>query len=53
MFHLKIEVIRKAKKSEINVIRIAEYIKDIVGTRKIPNNVKGAVVLKLDVEVLT
>ena len=33
-------------------MRIAEYINDVVGTRKIPNGGKGAVVMKLDVEVL-
>ena len=32
-------------------MRIAEYINDVVGTRQIPNDGKGAVVMKLDVEV--
>ena len=31
--------------------RIADYVNKVVGTRKIPNGKKGAVVIKLDVEV--
>ena len=37
---------------DITVIRIADYINNVVGTRKIPGNKKGAVVMKLDVEVI-
>ena len=37
----------------MNVVRIAEYIRDVVGNRKLPNKKKGAVVMKLDVEVCT
>ena len=44
-------LIKEAKKSEITVVRIAEYIMKTVGTRQIPNGGKGAVVMKLDVEV--
>ena len=36
---------------QVDIIRIAEYINAVVGTRKIPNNQRGAVVMKLDVEV--
>lgn len=36
---------------DITVIRIADYINKVVGTRKIPDNKKGTVVMKLDVEV--
>ena len=35
----------------MNVVRIAEYIRDVVGKRKLTKNQKGAVVMKLDVEV--
>lgn len=45
------DLIREAKKTEIRVIRIAEFITKTVGTRQIPNDKKGAVVMKLDVEV--
>ena len=44
-------IIAESKKYDVNVMRIAEYINDVVGTRKIPNDGKGAVVMKLDVEV--
>ena len=37
---------------DVSVVRIAEYIKDIVGKRSIPHSKKGAVVMKLDVEVI-
>ena len=37
--------------AEVPVVRIAEYIRDVVGTREISNHKKGAVVMKLDVEV--
>ena len=36
---------------EVPVVRIAEYIRDVVGTRQIPDNKEGKVVMKLDVEV--
>ena len=36
---------------DVSVVRIAEYVKDVVGKRSIPDNKKGAVVMKLDVEV--
>ena len=32
------------------MLRIADFINRVVGTRKIPDNRKGAVVMKLDVE---
>ena len=38
--------------ADISVVRIAEYVKEVVGKRSIPHNKKGAVVLKLDVEVM-
>ena len=38
--------------ADISVVRIAEYIKEVVGKRSIPDNKKGAVVMKLDVEVM-
>ena len=38
--------------ADISVVRIAEYVKEVVGTRSIPHNKKGAVVMKLDVEVM-
>ena len=44
-------IIAESKKYDVNVMRIAEYINDVVGTRQIPNDGKGAVVMKLDVEV--
>ena len=44
-------LMKAAKKTEITVIRIAEFIMKTVGTRQIPNGGKGAVVMKLDVEV--
>ena len=39
-----------SKKSEISVMRIAEYILDTVGRRRVPGGGRGAVVMKLDVE---
>ena len=36
---------------EVPVVKIAEYIRDVVGTRQIPDNKEGKVVMKLDVEV--
>ena len=36
---------------EVDIIRIAEYINTVVGTRQIPLGKKGSVVMKLDVEV--
>ena len=36
---------------EVEIVRIAQYINEVVATRKIPNGVKGTVVMKLDVEV--
>ena len=38
--------------ADISVVRIAEYVKEVVGKRSIPNSNKGAVVMKLDVEVM-
>ena len=38
--------------ADISVVRIAEYVKEAVGKRSIPDNKKGAVVMKLDVEVM-
>ena len=38
--------------TDISVVRIAEYVKEIVGKRSIPARKKGAVVMKLDVEVI-
>ena len=37
--------------TEVPVVRIAEYIRDVVGTRQIPQHKEGKVVMKLDVEV--
>ena len=39
-----------SKKSEISVMRIAEYILTTVGRRRVPGGGRGAVVMKLDVE---
>ena len=36
---------------EVEIIRIAEYIQQVIGRRKIPNGRRGVVVMKLDVEV--
>lgn len=44
------DITRVSKKTDVNVIRIAEYIRDVVGKRKLTKNQKGAVVMKLDVE---
>ena len=38
--------------TDVSVVRIAEYIKEVVGQRSIPHGKKGAVVMKLDVEVM-
>ena len=38
--------------TDISVVRIAEYVKEVVGKRSIPHGKKGAVVMKLDVEVM-
>ena len=40
----------KYKLHNITIIRIAEFINTVVGTRKTNNNNKGAVVMKLDVK---
>ena len=45
------DITRVSKKTDVNVVRIAEYIRDVVGKRKLTKNQKGAVVMKLDVEV--
>ena len=37
--------------TDVPVVRIAEFIRDVVGTRQISEDKKGAVVMKLDVEV--
>ena len=39
--------------TSVPVVRVAEYIRKVVGTRFIPPNKRGAVVMKLDVEVTT
>ena len=53
--HLILSCKEKHKVHNITVIRIAEYINTVVGTRRIINNTAGslqpAVVMKLDVEV--
>ena len=36
---------------EVEIVRITDYIKEVVATRQIPNGKKGSVVMKLDVEV--
>ena len=36
---------------DVDIIRIADYIKTVVGTRKLPSGRNGTVVMKLDVEV--
>ena len=38
---------------DVDIIRIADYIKTVVGTRKLPSGRNGTVVMKLDVEVDT
>ena len=38
--------------TDVSVVRIAQYVKEVVGKRSIPHNKKGAVVMKLDVEVM-
>ena len=43
--------IAAAAKTEVRVIRIAEYINTVVAARRRPDNNPGAVVMKLDVEV--
>ena len=43
--------IAAATKTEVRVVRIAEYINTVVANRKRPDNHPGAVVMKLDVEV--
>ena len=35
---------------DVDIIRIADYIKNIVGTRAVPEGKKGVVAMKLDVE---
>ena len=42
---------KNKKYHRVPVIRIAEYINKFVATRRIPTGKKGAVVMKLDVEV--
>ena len=39
------------KTYEVDIIRISDYIKDVVANREIPTGDKGSVVMKLDVEV--
>ena len=41
---------RRTKISDVKVVRIAQYIKEVVATRKLPKGRKGSVVMKLDVE---
>ena len=38
--------------ADVSVVRIAEYVTEVVGKRSIPHGKKGAVVMKLDVEVM-
>ena len=38
--------------TDVSVVRIAEYVMEVVGKRSIPHGKKGAVVMKLDVEVM-
>ena len=38
--------------TDVSVVRIAEYVKEVVGQRSIPGNKKRAVIMKLDVEVM-
>ena len=40
------------KTYEVDIIRISDYIKDVVANREIPTGDKGSVVMKLDVEVI-
>ena len=44
------EGIPQTKTEEVQSIRIAQFITDVVATRDIPENKAGAVVMKLDVE---
>ena len=41
---------RISKISSVKVVRIAQYIKEVVATRKLPKGRKGSVLMKLDVE---
>ena len=41
---------RRTKISDVKVVRIAQYINEVVATRKLPEGRKGSVVMKLDVE---
>ena len=50
--HIKADPdIEAAAKTEVRVMRIAEYINTVVAARRRPDNSPGAVVMKLDVEV--
>ena len=44
-------VYREAKMTTVPVIRIADFINNVVATRALPENKSGVVVMKLDVEV--
>ena len=41
---------RRTKISDVKVVRIAQYINEVVATRKLPEGRKGSVLMKLDVE---
>ena len=49
-FHIKLSRQDKYKVHNITVVRIAEFINTVVGTRK-TSQARSAVVMKLDVEV--
>ena len=44
-------VYRDAETTTVPVIRIADFINNVVATRALPENKSGVVVMKLDVEV--
>ena len=50
-FHIKLSRQDKYKVHNITVVRIAEFINTVVGTRKKTSQARSAVVMKLDVEV--
>ena len=53
MYFLQSEEFQNFNITEVEVIRIADYINNVVGERRITNSKRGAVVMKLDVEVST
>ena len=42
---------RESETTTVPVIRIADFINNVVATRALPENKSGVVVMKLDVEV--